>query len=110
MTRIVTAPTQEEKDEGKVPPYNVYLYVDYSLSGTYSQNANIDQATYNQGNFDGTVWQVRKVGDQKTCIAIARLHSVLPTFEVIGSYDIDILEPLFDTDYFNGKNIWPPMS
>ena len=104
--------------------YGQYLLVDYSLNNAYAQNAQIDREYYgidyentdiNEGIFDLTVWQVQehqvyrdnKMVKAPKAIAIARLHSILPTFESIGKYEIDILEPISDADFFGrGKNIW----
>lgn len=94
-----------------------YLLIDYSLKSyndqnrTYIQNQEIDENEYGMGSFDSTVWQVQLVKVDKDelarCIAIDRLHSVLPTFEQHGHVTIDILEPLSGSDYFGrGKNIW----
>lgn len=115
-------------------PEGVYVLIDYSSSGNYAQNYNIDlnwyshniyenlpelekpePVYYSEGNFDYTVWQVQYIkeiinNEEETrvrCIPIARLHSVLPTFETVGSVKIDILEPISGGDYFGrGKNIW----
>lgn len=115
--------TEDGREEQNIP-YGKYVLVDYSLNNNYKENAQIDQEAYqityadtdiNEGIFDLTVWQVQEhtvFRNEKTfkapkAIAIARLHSILPTFESIGNYHIDILEPISDADFFGrGKNIW----
>ncbi len=107
-------------------PEGEYLLVDYSSDGNYVQNYQMDLETYcheveddegniheiHEGNFDCTVWQVRYLLNEDKivrikCVAVARLHSILPTFETYGSYKIDILESISGVDAFGrGKNIW----
>lgn len=105
-------------------PYGSYLLVNYSFkdvhqntpsadggerSQYYTSNKETDEATYDgNGSFDLTVWQVQKVNELPHCVAIARLHSVLPTFEVAGQYRVDILEPLSAGNYYgHGKYVMP---
>lgn len=120
----VEVPNEEEGREENNIDYGKYLLVDYSLNNNYSENVRIDKEYYgidyddttiNEGIFDLTVWQVQeqpvyrddRYFNAPKAIAIARLHSILPTFESIGKYDIDILEPISDADFFGrGKNIW----
>lgn len=87
---------------------NKYFLIDYSSGGkdsSYLENVEIDEKEYGAGNFDYTVWQSQLIDENIKCIAIARLHSVLPTFETLDSYQIDILEPISGADYFGrGKN------
>ena len=115
-------PSEEEGREEINIDYGKYLLVDYSLNNNYSENVRIDKEYYgidyddttiNEGIFDLTVWQVQehpvyrddRYFNAPKAIAIARLHSILPTFESIGKYDIDILEPISDADFFGrGKN------
>lgn len=96
------------EEESMVVPMGTYLLVDYNFGDAgYVANANIDKTNYGNNNFDLTVWQVQKVADIKRAVAIARLHSVIPTFEVCGNYRFDVLEPMSDGDYFGkGKNIF----
>lgn len=78
-----------------------YVLVDYSFDNKYTTNHAKDVTKFgNESNFDLTVWQVRMVNDSPRCIAIARMHSVLPTFQVCGSYSFDILPAVSDGDYF----------
>lgn len=109
-------------DDPKYEEYvdiGAYVLIDYnkinSDGGGYSENWAIDQDKYKNAdptvtannNFDLTVWQVQLVNEKAKCIAIARLHSVLPTFEVCGNYQIDILESTSEGNYFGrGKNIF----
>ena len=91
-------------------PYNVYLLVDYNKNGSehYASNQEEDLKVYGNDNFDLTVWQVREVDYKPKCFAVARLHSVLPTFEVCGQYRIDLLASISGGDYFGkGKNLFP---
>ena len=87
---------------------NVYFLIDYSSGEkSYLENQADDIAAYGIGNFDYTVWQTHFIDQRIRCVAKARLHSVLPTFETLGSYNIDILEPISGADFFGrGKNIW----
>lgn len=87
---------------------NVYFLVDYSSGDkSYTENQQDDINAYGIGNFDYTVWQSQYIDEHIRCVAKARLHSVLPTFETLGSYQIDILEPISGADFFGrGKNIW----
>lgn len=90
---------------------NSYLLVDYTHGGgKYSDNHKKDITRFgtdenHSANFDLTVWQVRLDAGYPKCFAIARLHSVLPTFEIQGSYQFDLLPPISEGDYFGkGKN------
>ena len=86
---------------------NLYLLVDYNKDGNYAENRTIDAEIYGDNNFDLTVWQVQMIDDLPRCIAVARLHSILPTFEKCGEYHIDIFAPTSAGDYFGkGKNIY----
>lgn len=77
--------------------------LEYDEEGNVISNINI--------NFDHTVWQKVMIDDTYEFIAIARLHSVLPTFEYEGHYNIDLLEPMnMAGEYFgSGKVVWPPI-
>ena len=106
------------------PQYEVYVsigayvLIDYNKTnengGGYAENWAIDQDKYKiaddiaaNNNFDLTVWQVQLIDEQAKCVAIARLHSILPTFETCGHYAIDILESISEGNYFGrGKNIF----
>lgn len=86
---------------------NKYVLVDYTYEeGNYKTNHQKDKTRFgNNSNFDLTVWQVRLIKDIPHCIAIARMHSVLPTFEVHGSYRFDVLPAISAGDYFGkGKS------
>lgn len=86
---------------------NSYLLVDYNSDGNYNANRAIDEALYGDNNFDLTVWQSQIIDEVPKSVAIARLHSILPTFEKCGEYRIDILAPTSGGDYFGkGKNIY----
>lgn len=70
--------------------------------------------TFAPGNYHMTVWQKQKFSDNENIkpsyVAIARLHSILPTFESWGSYHIDVLEPLssYPDQFGIGKDQWFP--
>lgn len=68
--------------------------------------------TFAPGNYHATIWQKQIISEDHTpsYVAIARLHSILPTFETWGNYEIDILEPLSSyPDVFGaGKEWWYP--
>lgn len=90
-------------------PLNSYLLVDYkSGTKTYQNNQQIDMEEYGNNNFDLTVWQIQEIDENPKCIAIARLHSILPTFEVCGQYKVGLVSsPGFGGDQFGkGKNIF----
>lgn len=108
MQREVEELAENPEDDVEVP-VNAYLLVDYSSSttNTYEENLQADLNKYASGNFDYTVWQVQLIDELAKAVAIARLHSILPTFEVYGNYKIDILKSMGGPDYFGkGKNIW----
>lgn len=103
VAKIEEIPTDGTIDKLEYELINSYLLVDYSADGTssYTKNHNIDKEKYGaNSNFDLTVWQVRLIDNYPRCVAIARMHSVLPTFEVEDSYHIDLLEPMSEGDFF----------
>jgi len=124
MQITVEMPNEDNGQEEYNIGYGQYVLVDYSFNNSYAENVRIDREYYgidyedtniNEGIFDLTVWQVQEHTVYRDgvrfkapkAIAIARLHSILPTFESIGKYEIDILEPISDADFFGrGKNIW----
>ena len=89
---------------------NSYLLVDYkSGTRTYKDNQQIDIDEYGNDNFDLTVWQIQEINNSPKCIAIARLHSILPTFEVCGNYKVGLAPTASfgGEQYGKGKNIYP---
>lgn len=91
-------------DENGNPTYDEY-YTDLINYG----------GTFQSGNYHYTIWQkqykVKNDNVKPTFVAIGRLHSIIPTFETWGSYNIDILEPLSsDPDAFGMGKEWyyPP--
>ena len=94
-----------------------YLLVDYSYGdNSYLDNQAIDKAEYGVDNFDLTVWQVQMIKTEKPaeelprCVAVARIHSILPTFHVVDHYNIDLLKPISTPlgEHFGiGKTIFP---
>lgn len=67
------------------------------------------------GDYHMTVWQKQQLAQGKnsdgtnarpTYVAVARLHSIIPTFGIGGTYNIDLLDPLSSNpDAFGyGKN------
>ena len=104
---------------------NNYVLVDYTQKPIhqnttiaenqyYSKNKTDDEMpqsgdNFSPSNYHYTVWQKQEItpGEKPVYIAIARLHSILPTFEQWGSYEIDILEPLSsDPSSFGAGKEW----
>lgn len=104
---------------------NEYVLVDYTKAPIFPKpessevvfNINkaddasfIDGDTFEPGNYHYTVWQKQKIhNDRKPeYVAIARIHSILPTFETWGTHHIDILESLSSDPniYGGGKNLF----
>lgn len=77
-----------------------YLLVDYSQENSYTTNQAIDGAEYDHDNFDLTVWYTQEINGDVKSVAVTRLHSILPFFDVQGQYKIDVLEPISAGDYF----------
>lgn len=107
---------------------NEYILIDYTIAPLFKEgdissaeffniNKN-DDLNYIEGDafapadYHYTVWQKQKMVDEYNqekfvYIAIARLHSILPTFETWGTYHMDVLEPLSSNpDAFGAGKIW----
>ena len=106
---------------------NEYILIDYTIKPLFHEddlkaeeffmsNKN-DDIVYQEGDtfapadYHYTVWQkqTQKIDgvDQQVYIAIARMHSILPTFETWGTYHMDVLEPLSSNpDAFGAGKIW----
>lgn len=99
---------------------NSFVLIDYTLDPEIDGMGNNYERNYNKDIQDGnsfapsnyhlTVWQkiLNYDGDRNyRYIAIARLNSVLPTFETWGFYNLDILKPLSDSlNLFGAGKQW----
>lgn len=69
-----------------------------SLYNEYYEDLVNNGGTFAPGDYHMTVWQKQRLAsgsnNKPTYVAIGRIHSILPTFETWGTYNIDILEPL----------------
>lgn len=93
---------------------NSFAYADDGVSPAEDYPADLIGfgGTFAPGNYHATIWQKQITAEDRTpsYVAIARLHSILPTFETWGSYEIDILEPLssYPDAFGAGKEWWYP--
>lgn len=104
---------------------NEFVLVDYTVAPIFHENPSnandiyalnlADDANFQEGdtfqpsNYHHTVWQKVTVDPKHrpVYIAIARIHSILPTFEAWGEYHIDVLEPLSSVpELFGAGKTW----